>query len=131
MGDELQQLDEAEQDDGMVGLQERGIGLRRLDDEFFPHAVAITTTATSTSKPGCLKVRPSRSSHTGRDREELCSTMSSPFYAPRAESVHQESFAIPRTRGGRRPFHPNHGSVYFFTLATAIHQCATNVSRAA
>jgi len=38
MGDELQQLDEAEQDDGVVGLQERGIGLRRLDDEFFPHA---------------------------------------------------------------------------------------------
>ncbi len=37
MGGELQQLDEAEQDDGVVGLQERGIGLRRLDDEFFPH----------------------------------------------------------------------------------------------
>ncbi len=38
MGGELQQLDEAEQDDGVVGLQEHGIGLRRLDDEFFPHA---------------------------------------------------------------------------------------------
>ena len=44
----------------------------------------------------------------------------------------QESFAIPRAGGVVDPFHPNHGSVYyFFTLATAIHQCATDVSRAA
>ena len=38
MGGEFQQLDEAEQDDGVVGLQQQGIGLCGLDNKLFPHA---------------------------------------------------------------------------------------------